>query len=106
MWDPAGNRDGGLAVGAIEGTTLGPDSQGAGPEIFTDTLNPSTRDFTFGACMSNDDGTDDTVATLVYRAADGSTRTVTSLVGQLADDHNFALLHQGTFNPGPAPFCG
>jgi hypothetical protein len=56
--------------------------------------------------MSNDNGTDDTVATLVYRAADGSPRTVTSLVGQLANDHNFALLHQGTFNPGPAPFCG
>ena len=105
VWDPAGNRDGGLPFGAIPDAGISPDSQGAGPEIFSDFLSPSTRDFTFGACMSADNGTDDTVATLVFRAADGSARTVTSLAGQLADDHQFALLHLGTFNPGPAPFC-
>lgn len=105
VWDPSGNRDGGLPFGAIPSAGISPDSQGAGPEIFSDFLNPSVRDFTFGACMSADNGTDDTIATLAYRAADGSPRTVTSLAGQLADDHQFALLHLGTFNPGPAPFC-
>jgi hypothetical protein len=77
----------------------------SGPELFTDLLTPATRNFTIGVCVSNANGVTDTVAKLVYRTPDGSSVTVTSFPGQLANDHQFALLHLGSFNPGLQPTC-
>ena len=105
VWDALGNRAGGAGSIGIPNSDLVADNQTFGPEVFNDFLTPSVRNFTFGVCMSNDNGTDDTVATLVFRGPDGLTRTVTSAAGQLAEDHNFALLYLGSFNPGTAAFC-
>ena len=105
VWDAFGNRNGGIPSGGIPDGTGPDDNQAFGPEVFSDLLKPATRNFTFGVCMSNDNGTDDTVATLVFRPPDGSTQTVTSGPGALANDHSFALLYLGDFNPGLAPGC-
>jgi hypothetical protein len=104
-WDAFGNRAGGAGSAGIPNSDLVADNQAFGPEVFNDFLTPSVRNFTFGVCMSNDNGTDDTVATLVFRGPDGLTRTVNTLPGQLADDHSFALLYRGSFDPGPVAFC-
>jgi hypothetical protein len=104
VWDQFGNRNGAVPFGTIPDADGPFDSQTFGPEVFTDLLTPATRDFTIGACVSSDGGTDDTIAKLVFRPPDGSTVTVTSFAGQLANDHQFALLHLGSFNPGAA-FC-
>jgi hypothetical protein len=105
VWDAFGNRNGGIAAGGIPAATGPDDNQAFGPEIFADLRKPATRNFTIGVCMSNDNGTDDTVATLVFRPPNGSTQTVTSASGALADDGSFALLYLGDFNPGLAPGC-
>ena len=105
VWDSLGVQSGGAGPTGIADSAQTGDNQAFGPEVFTDERTPSIRNFTIAACMSNDNGTDDTVATLVFRGPDGLTRTVTSLPGQLADDHSFVVLYQGDFIPGATPFC-
>jgi hypothetical protein len=98
VWEPNGNQAGG-GPNTIADSTVSVDSQGAGPEIFSDNLSPSIRDFTFAACMASNNGVTSTIATLQYRLPTGVTQTVSSFPGQLANNGNIAFLHNGTFRP-------
>jgi hypothetical protein len=98
VFEPNGNQAGG-GPNTIANSTMSPDSQGAGPEIFSDSLTPSIRDFTFAACMASNNGITSTIATLVYRLPTGVTQTISSVPGQLANNGNLAYLHFGTFRP-------
>jgi hypothetical protein len=98
VWEPNGNQAGG-GPNTIADSTMSLDSQGAGPEIFSDNLSPSIRDFTFAACMASNNGVTSTLATLQYRLPTGVTQTVSTTPGQLANNGNLAFLHFGTFRP-------
>ena len=81
-----------------------PDSIGFGPETFTDTLSPSTRQFSWLVCPV-DDPPDDMVATLNYVLADGSAPAATiTTIDTAADGAEFSNF-PGAYDV-ETDFCG
>jgi hypothetical protein len=118
-WNTTADLD--LIVWAPDGTVAFPDANtiansqfspddldGNGPESFTDNAfivgGSANRQFSYGACVSDDDDLDGTVATIQYKRADGSTNTITTVSGDLDDDGDATfVVPPGGFTPTENP---
>ena len=76
------------------------DTNGLGPETFTDLALQSNRQFTYMICMDDAMASADTVATLTYRRADGSTNTLPTPAGAI-DETGEAVFLQPSGGPVP-----
>jgi uncharacterized protein YfaP (DUF2135 family) len=77
------------------------DTNGLGPETFTDLALQSNRQFTYMICMDDAMASADTVATLTYRRADGSTNTLPTPAGAI-DETGEAVFLQPSGGPVPS----
>ena len=76
------------------------DTNGLGPETFTDLALQNNRQFTYMICMDDAMASADTVATLTYRRADGSTNTLPTPAGAI-DETGEAVFLQPSGGPVP-----
>lgn len=80
------------------------DTNGLGPETFSDLLSPSTREFSYVVCVGAQAPANGTIATLAYRRADGSTNSITTSSGDLDDPGDAVSLKVGNgFQPTVNP---
>jgi hypothetical protein len=75
------------------------DTNGLGPETFTDLLAP-TRQFAYAVCVENDNGTDDTIMTITVRKADGTSLTAMNNNTQLDNTSQAVSLDVDAGLPG------
>jgi hypothetical protein len=103
-WAPGG-QFGSILSNPIPSTQFSAnDTNGFGPETFTDLTTPN-RQFSYGVCAGSG-VSDSTVATVNYRRANGTTNTFSSTAGSSLDepgDLYVIIVNPGGYDPSTNP---